>query len=185
MKKWIPLAVLWLFLGGCSSAREPLQQAMALRSQILQASSVSFRADITADYGDRLQEFSMDCLDTRDKLEFTVSAPETISGITGNIRTQGGELTFQGHALAFPLMAQEQISPVSSPWVLMKTLRSGCITSAAREGEQTVVSMDDSYQDNALHLDLWLSQENLPQRCEILYQNRRILTLQLENFTLS
>ena len=72
----------------------------------------------------------MDCkADSSGNLTFTVVKPETISGITGTLSGDGGNLTFDDTALHFELMAENQLSPVSAPWILIKTLRNGYITS--------------------------------------------------------
>ena len=84
--------------------------------------------------------------------------------------------------MAFPLLAEGQVSPVSAPWLLMKTLRSGYLTSCGTEDGTLRLSIDDSYEDDALHLDIWLNEEELPKHGEILWQGRRILSVAVENF---
>ena len=42
--------------------------------------------------------------------------------------------------------------------------------------------MDDSYDDDALHLDIWLNSENVPVKAEILFRERKILSLDVQNF---
>jgi hypothetical protein len=44
------------------------------------------------------------------------------------------------------------------------------------------VAIDDSYGEDALHLDIWLDENDLPKRGEILWKGRRILSLDIENF---
>ncbi len=123
-----------------------------------------------------------DQLDSQGNMDFTVTHPETISGITGHISHGQGSLTFSDTALDFPLMADDQLSPVSAPWVLLKTLRSGSLTAACQEEEWLHLSLDDDYEEDALHLDVWLDGKNVPRRGEILYDGRRILSLDVENF---
>jgi hypothetical protein len=41
---------------------------------------------------------------------------------------------------------------------------------------------DGSYQDDALHLDIWLDENDSPQRGEILWQGRGILSVSVTNF---
>lgn len=171
-----------LVLAGCGGEDVLLQRAMALRAQLL-AGSCAFTAHITADYGDAMHSFSMDCVsDAGGGLEFTVSAPDSLKGITGTAGEDGGHLTFNDKALAFALLADGQLSPVSAPWVLMKTLRSGYLTACGRDGQLLRLTVNDSYAGDALMLDIWLGEGDLPQRAEILWQGRRILTLQVENF---
>ena len=105
-----------------------------------------------------------------------------ITGITGKVSDAGGKLTFDDTALQFDLMAEEQVTPVSAPWILMKTLRSGYITSAGMDGGRLRLTIDDSYEDDALHLDIWLGEDDCPEDAEILYKERRILSLKVTNF---
>ena len=186
MKKAVVLAVLMLVLTGCSGESKTIERGMTLRSDLLKASSCSFDADIAADYGDKVYTFSMACLgDSQGDMTFTVTAPETISGITGSISDEGGKLTFDETALQFDLMADEQVTPISAPWILLKTLRSGYLTSAAMEAELLRLTIDDSYEDDALHLDIWLNGDNVPVRAEILYDGRKILSLTVTNFEIA
>ena len=182
MRKACVLAILAFVLSGCSDAPTGLERGMALRSAILQADHVSFQTDIIADYGDSIQIFSMDCLcDSNGNINFTVTAPDTICGITGNLSQGQGKLTFDNTALCIPLLTDEQLNPVSAPWILMDTLRSGYITSAGIEADQLRLSIHDSYEDNALLLDVWLDSDDLPQSVEICDNGRRILTLAVRN----
>ena len=184
MKKLSVLLIVLLFLGGCSGKQEELERAMTLRAKLL-ASECSFDAKITADYGDKLYVFAMACQgDSRGNLTFTVTEPESIAGITGIISQDGGRLTFDDTALAFPLMADNQLTPVSAPWIFLKTLRGGYLTSANTEEELLHLTIDDSYEEDALQLDIWLDGQNLPVQSDILYDGRRILTVQVSNFTL-
>lgn len=156
---------------------------MDLRTKLL-AQAVSFDAEITADYGDKTYTFSMHCeSDTKGDMTFTVTQPESIAGISGTLSSTGGKLTFSDTALAFELMADDQLSPVSAPWILMKTLRSGYLTSCGQEGEILRIAIDDSYEDDALHLDIWLDEKDLPFQAEISWQGRRLLSVLVTNFT--
>lgn len=171
-----------LLLGGCRGPEEELDRAMALRAK-LPASSVSFDAEITADYGDEVHIFSVYCEgDSQGNLGFRVTAPETIADITGRIDGDGGTLTFRDTALVFQLLAEDQLSPVSAPWIFYRTLRSGYLTAAGMEDEFLRLTIDDSYEEDALTLDIWLDETDNPIRAEILYDGRRILTLTIENF---
>ncbi len=171
-----------LFLTGCAAAGESMDRAMALRSKLL-AQGVSFDTDITANYGDMSVNFTLFCKAEKDgTLTFEVKKPETLAGITGTVSPEGGKFTFDRQAIAFELLADGQVSPISAPWLLMNTLRSGYLTSCGTEGEHVRLAIDDSYQENALHLDIWLTAEDTPVRGEILWQGRRILSMEVRNF---
>ena len=61
MKIMLLCLVFLIFLGGCSAAPGELQHGLDLRSKLLNATAFSFDADIIADYGDKLHQFSMTC----------------------------------------------------------------------------------------------------------------------------
>lgn len=184
MKKLVSMLMLLALLTGCAGENEALDRAMALRAKLLAAAGCSFDAVITADYGDKTHRFAVSCTaDGKGNVTFTVTEPETISGITGTVSGEGGELTFDETALAFPLLADGQVTPVSGPWLFMKTLRGGYVRSCGTEGQLLRLSVDDSYREDALHLDIWLGEADLPTRCEIVYDDRRILSLEVSNFT--
>lgn len=183
MKKAISLIFVTLLLAGCTSSDGGMDRAMELRTKLLNCGSCSFSCAVTADYGDKIYSFRMDCTaDAEGNLQFTAVEPDTIAGITGRFMRSVGALTFDDAVLTFPLLADEQVTPVSAPWILVRTLRSGYLTSAGRDGELLRVSIDDSYEDDALRLDIWLNEENAPVRGEILYRGRKILSMEVENF---
>ena len=184
MKRIIAAVCLLVLLAGCSGKHEEMDRAMALRSKLL-AQGAAFDAEITADYGDEVYTFSMACqLDAQGKLSFSVTAPESIRGIGGEISAAGGALTFDGEALSFPLLADGQASPISAPWLLIRSLQGGYLTSAGMEGEYLRLQVDDSFEENDLTLTVWLNDLNQPVSADIVYACRRIQSITVHNFTL-
>lgn len=178
---WIIPFVMVLFTG-CLGNNEELDRAMALRAELL-CHDCSFNAEITADYGDEQYTFGVYCEgDTKGNLGFAVTSPETISGIRGVTANDTGKLTFDDAALEFPLMADDQVTPVSAPYLLLKSLQGGYVRSVGEEDGLLRVTVDDSYEEDALQLDIWLDENDLPVRAEILYDGRRILTMEVSDF---
>ena len=183
MKKLAAIVLALLMLIGCGETRNMLDKAMTLRAELLACQSCTFDAAITADYGDKLHSFGMHCVGDNDgNVEFTVTSPESIAGITGIISGDEGQLTFDDKAVAFSLLADGQVSPVSGPWILMKTLLGGYITACNEEEGLLHLMINDSYEDDALELEIWLDGERAPIQAEIGYDGRRILTMEIENF---
>lgn len=184
MKRIVAICILLLMLPGCSRSRERIDRCMELRARLLR-SACSFTAEVTADYGDKVYTFTMACTgDTQGNLTFEVVQPESIAGITGTVTGEGGFLTFDDAALQFDLLAEDTVTPVSAPWIFLKTLRGGYLTAAGEDGALLRVTIDDSFEDDALQLDIWLDGENIPVRGEILYEGRRILSLTVSDFTI-
>lgn len=180
--KRIALILSIVLLGGCASADREMEQALSVRSRLAN-SGCSFRCEITADYINTVEEFTLECAtDTAASLTFTVVEPESVSGITGMVSAGEGKLTFDQTVLSFPLMADGRLSPVSSPWILIETLRSGYITACVREEELLHLTVDDSYADDALTLDVWIGENGSLNAAEISWQGRRVVSMKVEDF---
>ena len=182
MKRIIVCILAVVFLCGCRN-NDDIGPATALRKELQNAAGCSFEAVVTADYGETVYTFVMDCVvDETGQLQFEVTEPDTISGITGTISGDEGALTFDEQVLAFDTMADGYISPVLSPWVMINSLKSGYITSCGELDNGHRITLNDSYAEDALEMDVWIDQEGKPVHCEILYKERRCLTIVVENF---
>ena len=184
MKKYLCLTTLLLLLTGCAPADREMEQALAFRQTLTEAAEICFDAGITASYGDRAERFTLRCRgDAQGNLAFTVLHPEEIAGITGAVAVQQGNLTFGDTVLAFPLLAQDRLSPLSGPWVVVQALKEGYITSCVQEGEYLHLTVSDSYGEDPLTLELWIRDNGLA-AAEIGWRGIRQLTLEIENFSL-
>ena len=183
MKRMLATIFLTAYLfSGCSDMDSGLNYALSLREK-LQNNSCTFQIEINADYGDYIHSFAMECsADSQGDLSFTVVSPETIQGITGRISDTGGNLVFDENVLAFNVLADGQISPVSVPWLLIRTLRSGYIRASTETQNGMKLIIDDSYEEESLQMDIWLDENTLPCEAEILWKGRRIMSLKIKNF---
>lgn len=185
MKFFATLVLILSTLCGCTAKGDTLEQATDLRKQLLAADGCTFQASITADYEDKVHTFQMDCsMDSTGRLDFTVTAPETISGITGYISHNGANLTFEEKILAFPMLADGQISPVYSPWLFMNSLRGGYLSGCSEEPDGLCIYIDDSFCDNPLKIEVTTDHNTIPTYAELIWQNRRILSLDIQNFVI-
>lgn len=182
MKRIIPL-LLVLFLAGCGGANSKMDRALALRNSLEKGNGCEFSCAVTADFGEKLYCFEMDCsVDSTGNLTFTVMEPESISGVSGTVSKDGGTIRFDHVALAFDPLAENIPSPVCGPWMLIHTLQSGYLSSCDSDNGVFRISLDDSYQENAARVDVWLDENDCPTRGEIFWEGRRILTLDVGDF---
>lgn len=181
-KLWVLVAALFLF--GCSGESAEMSRGLVLREKLLSCNGCSFVAEITADFGDMTYTFTLDCQGNPDgSLAFEVQKPDTISGIRGTLSAAGGKITFdEDRAVAFPMLAEGEVTPVSAPWVLYNSLRSGYLFACGMEGEQLRLTLNDSYEEEALQVEVWLDQEDQPESAEIIWKGRRVLTVRVTNF---
>ena len=177
MKKLLLPLILVLFFTGCGQGNTP--RGMSLRQRMNDSNGCAFTAEVRAYIGKEEYVFSMDCeCGNSDTVTFTVTAPESLSGITGELSSGSGSLTIDGQALAFPMLAQGTMSPISSVWVLLHALRGGYLTDEGKEG----LTIDETYQGVPLRLSVTLDNEDMPTFTEIFQDGERILSLALTNF---
>lgn len=109
-------------------------------------------------------------------------SPESLEGISGEIEAEGGKLTFDDTALDFGLLADGQVSPVTCTYMMLKTWRSGYISSAGETEEGLRITFDSSFAEKPLTVDLWLDGTGIPVWGEITFSDRKILTAEIKNF---
>lgn len=185
MKRFSLLLVLTILLSGCTSGDSQLKQATELRTQLIEAQSCSFYATISADYDTHIYTFQVSCDVKDDTLRFRVNSPESISGITGEFTSSGAALTYDDVVLAFPVLAEGQLSPVSSLWVFWNSLKSGYLAGCGSNDNGFLLSIDDSYEEYPLHLDIQLDPQGIPVGAEIYWQQQRVILLEIYNFTIA
>lgn len=155
-----------------------------MRHNLLQAQNTSFQCDVSADYGNYIHNFTLECsFDASGNMTFTAIKPESISGITGTVDTTGGNLTFDDAILGFPLLADGYISPVSAPWLFMKTLRSGYIDGCGNYDSGYIISAYDSFEKETMHLQIYTDSDYVPQYADFLWDGRRILSIRVKDFS--
>ena len=183
MARLLSIICVVTLLGGCSKVDRNMAKILNYREQLIAANQCSFQAKIVADYGNRIYDFDLDCIaDKNGNLQFVVLAPDSISDITGQIHAGGGRLSFDSTVLAFPLIADGLLSPVSAPWIFLNALRSGYIISTGATDDGFRLTVNDSYAEDALRVDIWMDKQGAPFFGEIFWKNTRILSLTIENF---
>jgi hypothetical protein len=65
---------------------------------------------------------------------------------------------------------------------MLRALRGGYVSACCEEAGALRITVSDSYGDNALCLDVWLNSQDLPKRADILWDGKRILSMELANF---
>lgn len=154
----IPLLLLAGCGGGEGSSAE--EQALAVRTRYLAMTSFAGSAEVTADYGERVYDFTMDFSWEKDgDLVLTVTSPEEISGITARVRDGETLLEYDGASLGAGDLSGDGLSPVEAIPAILDDARSGCITQCVLEqmGEQETLRVEygDPRDPEGLTSTLW------------------------------
>ena len=173
--RFIAILLISVILSGCGNVNAEMDRALSIRSR-LENSGCEFLATITADYFDYIHTFSMFChIDKSGSVDFSVVSPESIAGVTGQVSASGGKLTFDNHTLLFSLLSESLLSPVSAPWAFIYALRGGYISGIGKYSGGIKIEINETYEDNALKLLVWVNSENTPVNVEMFDQGVRII----------
>ena len=171
------------FFVGCNRTQEDIDRALAFRQNLLKQSGCQFVCSLTADYGEILYQFGLECTaDNKGNVSFTVSAPETISGITGTISSSGGTISFDDSVLGFPLLSEDLPTPLSAPWLFLTALRSGYIRTCEVNKGVMSLSIADTYEEDGIMMNIKFDEQEKPVSCEFFWKGRRILSMLIASF---
>lgn len=184
MKRIIIVCFCLFCLVGCGKTQEQMDRALGFRQNFLKQAGCRFDCRLTADYGDILYQFSLSCeVEDKGVVAFCVTQPETIAGISGTISGSGGNIVFDDTVLGFPILSESLPTPLSTPWLFITALRSGYIRSCDVNDGAMSLTVADTYEDDAIVLHITFSESDEPLNCEVIWQGRRILSMEIISFS--
>ena len=141
---WLCVPMIALLLAGCGrlEVSEAEQLALAVRGEYLELESCSAALEITADYGQRVYQFEMDAQVQGEDAVLTLTAPETVAGLTARWAGEAGTLEYDGVAVETGSLDPEGLDPVSAFPVLLEAARSGYMAACALEEDGAVLRVD-------------------------------------------
>lgn len=178
-------AVLPLALSGCA-VKNPAQLPLRFRTALLQAGGCTFTAAVTADYGDTVTAFTLDCVySPQTGAELTLLEPDSIAGIHARVDASAAFVTFDETQLAFDALANGTLAPLAAPYVLGRCWSEEYIDTTGTEDGLLRTTYRMGYEKQELIVDVWFSEQPLaPVRAEISYGGRRVLCAQLSDFVM-
>lgn len=143
-KRLICVLMMTLFLTGCGGGggKEAEELALSIRGEYLAMESCAIQASVTADYGQRVYEYEMAVSVNGTETVLTLSAPETVAGLTARLAGEESQLEFDGLSVETGPLDGDGLTPVSAVPALLEAARSGYITACGLEGEGTVLRVD-------------------------------------------
>ena len=139
----VPMMILLLSAcTGGAEGNEAEELALPIRGEYRARSSCAGQAAITADYGQRVYQYELAVAVDGEETTLTLSAPDTVAGITARVTGQDGQLEYDGLSVETGPLDPEGLSPVSAVPALLEGARSGYIVSCALEEDGTLLRMD-------------------------------------------
>ncbi len=186
-----------LLLAGCSAGEESKELtaeelALQIRTEYLAADYCSATADVTADYGLRVYEFTLDFIWDRDgETVITVTEPEELSGLTATIGEGESRLEFQGVSLGTGDLTGEGLTPLEYLPTVMENIGGGYMSECVYEtlGEKDALRIlfrdPEKGPEEGLECTLWFGRgERELLRAELAQDGYLIVQSDFTTFTL-
>lgn len=143
-KRLLCVLMMTLLLAGCGKAgvSEAEELALTIRGEYLAMDACTVRAAVTADYGQRVYEYEMTASVTGEETALTLSAPETVAGLTARLTGEENLLEFDGVSVETGPLDENGLTPVSAVPALLEAAKSGYITACALEEDGTLLRVD-------------------------------------------
>ena len=137
MRRSLLICVLMMTLslsacGGGGGGSEAEELALTIRGEYLAMTSCAAQAVVTADYGQRVYRYELSAAVNGEEALLTLTAPETVAGLTARIEEDEGWLEYDGAILETGELAPGGLTPM------------GAIPALLEKQVQTSVYMEDT-----------------------------------------
>ena len=141
----VPMMILLLLpacKGGPAGASEAETLSLALRGEYLEMTSCAATAAITADYGQRVYQYELAVSVSGEETLLTLSAPETVAGITARLTGKDSLLEYDGMSVETGPLDGDGLTPVSAIPALLEAAKSGYVAACALEEDGALLRLD-------------------------------------------
>lgn len=144
VRKLMLCVLMTTLLTGCGTAKvsEAEELALTIRGEYLAMEQCAARAFVTADYGQRVYQYEMAVSVNGEETALTLSAPETVAGLTARLTETANLLEFDGVSVETGPLDGSGLNPVSALPALLEAARSGYMTACALEEDGTLLRVD-------------------------------------------
>ncbi len=181
----VPMMLLCL-LTACGGTDDQMQAALDLRTQLLSAGGCHYDAEIIANCGDTAYTFTLACQsDGSGASTFTVTAPESIAGISAVMAPGETTVTYDDMLLVFDSLAAGDVNAAACPGILYSAWTGGYISACGSDEENILATYLLGYDEAELRVDTWLDESGQPLYAEISSGGTVILSCTISDFTYS
>lgn len=130
----VPMLLL-LLLCACGAENTSAQTPVLFRTSLIESGGCSFEANVTADYGTYVRQFTLSCLIEEEEARLTVEEPEYASDITAVVSGDQATVQFSDTVLGLEQFTSREISPMAAPYILAQAWENGYISETGMDGE--------------------------------------------------
>lgn len=189
-KRLLFLPMMLLLLTGCGGGQENENgaeaQAVAIRGEYMAMTSYSLQAQVNADYGQRVYDFTLSVTWDGEETTVAIREPEMLAGVTARITGEEGTLEYEDLSLETGFLDEDGLSPVSALPALMEAARSQYIDQCTLADGMLEVHCADPEEDAGTGREVTLyfdTQTHALTGGEISQDGRRVITCEITEFT--
>ncbi|NMA24178.1 MAG: hypothetical protein GX936_00780 [Clostridiales bacterium] len=157
--------------------------ALQIRAGLLKAEKLALTAFVTADYGDRVYDFTFSYSGNADEGEIEITSPESIAGVKAKISVSGGTLEYDGAVLDTGAVTKDGLSPAEALPVLVSQWQTGYISGCNFEklGDLETLAVTTDITETVRQRSWFDVKTRLPVRSEITDGVKTVITCEFEN----
>lgn len=182
LKFAVPMLLL-LLLCACGAGETSAQTPVSFRTGLKEAEGCSFISAVTADYGDYIRQFTLECDCALDSSTLTVREPDNAAGIIATVSGETATVSFGDTILAVEEFATRKISPMAAPYLLERAWCEGYISSTGRDGMSETVEYLLGYGSDELIITT-VFEDGIPLRAEISDGKNSLVTCEISDFSM-
>lgn len=189
-KRLLFLPMMLLLLTGCGGGQEgetgTEALAVAIRGEYMAMTGYSLQAQVNADYGQRVYDFTLSVTWDGQETTVVIREPEMLAGVTARIDGDEGTLEYEDLSLETGLLDGESLSPVSALPTLVEAARTQYIDRCTLADGVLEVHCADPEEDagTGREVTLWFdAQTHALTGGEISQDGRRVITCEITEFT--
>ena len=179
-------------LCGCGGAEKETDLILQLRADFLAMDGCTGTMDLTADYGQRVYDYTVEFSSSKqDGMTMVITAPESVAGITATIAKGQTSLEFDGVQLETGPLNEDGLAPLDALPAILTAIQSGYIaeTSSERMGETEVLRIccrePEKEPGQGLETIVWFDQvQKTLLRGELRNDGFTVIQCQFSKFTL-
>ena len=192
MNKRLLFLPMMLLLTGCGGGQadetgaEAL--AVAIRGEYLAMTGCSLQAQVNADYGQRVYDFTLSVTNDGEETAVVIREPEMLSGVTARIHGEEGTLEYDDLSLETGPLDGDGLSPVTALPELLEAARSQYIQACSLTGGVLEVRCADPEEKpgTGREVTLWFdAQTHALTGGEISWDGRRVIACDITEFTMT
>ena len=180
----IPALMITLLLSGCGGAA-PERRLEEARAALREAGEIRVTADVTANLeNDEVFACTLECMATPEQMRVTITAPESVAGVSAVTDAQGTRLEYGDMSLGIG-RSEDAPAPVTALPMLLRALQSGSTLRSWTEweGERTLF-VREYYVTDECSLSVWLDGTTLsPSHAEFVQDGRVAVRCEIRDFS--